>query len=133
MNWLYICIAILLYLIIVGWLCYSITVIPYNINNYTKVSEGFDVLNDSNNYADSLGNKVDEVNCKKVHGFNGLQCCPYSNFKTIDKFAFTSGNKECVGVGLFNSKGNLCLDKSQQKLIVMRGGNRIYPDSQIGP
>tara|TARA_Y100000361_G_scaffold38206_1_gene32690 strand:- start:8766 stop:9167 length:402 start_codon:yes stop_codon:yes gene_type:complete len=133
MNRLYIFIAIFIYLILVYCLCQSISIIPYNTNIYTKISENFKVSKATNNYADSLGNKVKETTCKKVQGFNGLQCCPYSDFKTIDNFAFTLGNKECNGVGLFNSKGSLCLDKSQKKLLVMRGGNRKYPDSQIGP
>lgn len=136
MNWLYIFFALLIYLIIVGCLCTSIRVVPYNPSNklaYGPVTEQFEVREATNNYATSLGKEPEPILCKKVHGFKDLQCCPNATPEMFDKFAFTEGKKGCDGIGLFNSKGSLCLNKTQQKLLTTRGGNMALPDAQIGP
>jgi hypothetical protein len=140
MNWSYIFLAIFIYFIIIGCLCSSIRVVPYNMAPvYTNVSETFEEMEAKPNFANSLGSPPQEVLCKKVHGFKDLQCCPNSGFKTVDKFAFTKSTKGCPGIGLFNSKGNLCLDDNQIKLLKTRGGNMCKEgesgckESQIGP
>lgn len=136
MNWLYIFFALLIYLIIVGCLCTSIRVVPYNQSTdlaYAHVTEQFEVREATNNYATSLGKEQEPILCKKVHGFKDLQCCPNATPEMFDKFAFTEGKKGCDGIGLFNSKGSLCLNKTQQKLLTTRGGNMALPDAQIGP
>lgn len=136
MYWTYIFLAILIYLIIVGCLCTSIRVIPYNRDTdlaYAKVTESFEAREGTNNYATSLGKEPEPILCKKVHGFKGLQCCPNANPEMFDKFAFTEGKKGCDGIGLFNSKGSLCLNKDQTRLLMTRGGNMSGPDAQIGP
>ena len=140
MNWYYIFLAILIYFIIVGCLCSSITVIPYSIEpTYRKVSENYEDMEAKTNFATSLGKEPKQILCKKVHGFKDLQCCPNSGFKTVDKFAFTEGKKNCDGIGLFNSKGNICLNDYQKKLLTTRGGNMCEEgqsgckDAEIGP
>ena len=140
MDWYYIFLAILIYLIIVGCLCSSVRVTPYNMDpNYANVYESFKEIEPTKNYATTLGEKPKEILCKKVNGFKDLQCCPNSGFNTIDKFAFTEGKKGCDGIGLFNSKGSLCLNDNQKKLLNRRGGNMCdegqcgCKDSQIGP
>ena len=135
MNWSYIFIAIFIYFVIVGCLCSSIRVIPYNRSDlaYSTVTENFEERTAENNYVTPLGNMPEEVMCKKVHGFKDLQCCPHSSSQTVDRFRFTEGKKGCNGLGLFNSTGSLCLNDTQVKLLKTRGGNMQLPDSQIGP
>ena len=136
MYWSYIFLAILIYLIIVGCLCSSIRVIPYSRDNdlaYTKLTENFEAREGNNYYATTLGKEPEPILCKKVHGFKGLQCCPNANPEMFDKFAFTEGKKGCDGIGLFNSKGSLCLNKDQKRLLLTRGGNMSGPDAQIVP
>lgn len=136
MNWLYIFFALVIYVIIIGCLCTSIQIVPYTRVRdlaYGPVTENFGVREATNNYATSLGKEPEPILCKKVHGFKDLQCCPNANPEMFDKFAFTEGKKGCDGIGLFNSKGSLCLNKDQQRLLLTRGGNMALPDAQIGP
>jgi hypothetical protein len=126
MNWYNILFAIAIYLIIIGCLCSSINVVPYSgSSNYSSISEGFEALQSSNNFANSLGKSVGESACKKVHGFKELQCSPDQPFSTIDSYGFTQGKPGCNGAGYFNSKGDLCLDEKQLNELHNRGGNDI--------
>ena len=125
MNWYNILLAIAIYLIIIGCLCTSINVVPYaESNNYSSITEGFEALQSSNNFANSLGKTVGESSCKKVHGFKELQCNPDQPFSTIDSYGFTQGKPGCNGAGYFNSKGDLCLDEKQLNELHNRGGNK---------
>jgi len=134
MNWGYIFLAVIIYIVIVGCLCSSIRVVPYTKGlSYTNVSENFDVRNATNNFATSLGVEPEPVLCKKVHGFKDLQCCPNAKSQKIDPFGLSKGKPGCDGVGLFNSSGPLCLNENQRRLLQTRGGNMELPDSQIGP
>ena len=126
MHWYNILFAIAIYLIIIGCLCSSINVVPYSgSSNYSSISEGFEALQSSNNFANSLGKSVGESACKKVHGFKELQCSPDQPFSTIDSYGFTQGKPGCNGAGYFNSKGDLCLDEKQLNELHNRGGNDI--------
>lgn len=125
MNWYNILLAVAIYLIIIGCLCTSINVVPYaGSGNYSSISEGFESLQSSNNFANSLGKSVGESECKKVHGFKELQCSPNQQFSTIDSYGFTPGKPGCNGAGYFNSKGDLCLDEKQLTALHNRGGNK---------
>jgi hypothetical protein len=125
MNWYNILLAVAIYLIIIGCLCTSINVVPYaGASNYSSISEGFESLQSSNNFANSLGKSVGESECKKVHGFKELQCSPNQQFSTIDSYGFTPGKPGCNGAGYFNSKGDLCLDEKQLTALHNRGGNK---------
>ena len=147
MNWYNILLAVAIYLIIIGCLCTSINVVPYaGSSNYSSISEGmngyrghggdqimrevremregFESLQSSNNFANSLGKSVGESECKKVHGFKELQCSPNQQFSTIDSYGFTPGKPGCNGAGYFNSKGDLCLDEKQLTALHNRGGNK---------
>jgi len=125
MNWYNILLAVAIYLIIIGCLCTSINVVPYaGSSNYSSISEGFESLQSSNNFANSLGKSVGESECKKVHGFKELQCSPNQLFSTIDSYGFTPGKPGCNGAGYFNSKGDLCLDEKQLTALHNRGGNK---------
>ena len=141
MNWYNILLAVAIYLIIIGCLCTSINVVPYaGSSNYSSIlegmddegqsltnireREGFEALQSSNNFANSLGKSVGESECKKVHGFKELQCSPNQQFSTIDSYGFTPGKPGCNGAGYFNSKGDLCLDEKQLTALHNRGGNK---------
>lgn len=89
-----------------------------------EMREGFESLQSSNNFANSLGKSVGESECKKVHGFKELQCSPNQQFSTIDSYGFTPGKPGCNGAGYFNSKGDLCLDEKQLTALHNRGGNK---------
>ena len=73
-----------------------------------------------------------EVDCKKVWGFDGLYCKPYVADNKLDVFSEAEGKKDCKGVGLTNSLGNLCLNDVQKNLLSTRGGNSTGKDSEIG-
>ena len=85
MNWGYIFLAVIIYIVIVGCLCSSIRVVPYTKGlSYTNVSENFDVRNATNNFATSMGVEPEPVLRKKVHGFKDLQCCPNAKPQKIE-------------------------------------------------
>jgi hypothetical protein len=134
MNWGYIFLAAVIYVIIVGCLCSSIRVVPYTRElSYTSILENFEDRSATTNFATSLGVEPQPVLCKKVHGFKDLQCCPNAKSQKIDEFGLTKGKAGCDGVGLFNSSGALCLNEHQLKLLTTRGGNMRSTDSKIGP
>ena len=70
----------------------------------------------------------------KKEGFVGLESSSFGDNTPIDKFSGTKGSIECDGKssGLHNSKGGLCLNDDQTKLLRTRGGNASGGDSQIG-
>ena len=70
--------------------------------------------------------------CRKVYGFDGLICSPEIPENKIDIFSNAQGSLDCMGSGLTNSKGSLCLDKTMTDLLSSRGGNSTGRDSQIG-
>lgn len=72
------------------------------------------------------------VDCKKVWGFDGLYCKPYVADNKLDVFSEAEGKKDCKGVGLTNSLGNLCLNDVQKNLLSTRGGNSTGKDFEIG-
>ena len=136
MNWSYIFIAIFIYFVIVGCLCSSIRVIPYNRSDlaYSTVTENFEERTAENNYVTPLGNMPEEVMCKKVHGFKDLQCCPNAKPKQIAEFGIVKGKPRCADGKQLNSFGRTCLNEDQIiKRLKIRGGNNIAPESQIGP
>jgi hypothetical protein len=70
--------------------------------------------------------------CKKVHGFDGLYCKPYVADAKIDIYSGAQGSLECKGTDLTNSRGGLCLDKTQLHLLTTRGGNATGGGGEIG-
>jgi hypothetical protein len=72
--------------------------------------------------------------CKKVEGFKGLFCEPYVAGDKIDILGDAQGKLTCngEGSGLSNSKGSLCFNENQKKLLTTRGGNATGVPSQIG-
>ena len=69
---------------------------------------------------------------KKVEGFQGLQSSPIADEKPIDIFSQDKGSLSCPSYGYHNSKGQLCLDDAQIKLLKTRGANATGRSDQIG-
>ena len=100
--------------------------------------EGFQNNNNMLDYSSKEENKPMDANkqhmietpvaeCKKVFGFDGLFCAANEGENPIDKIGSSKGSSECIGKssGLSNSKGGLCLDEQQIKLLSTRGGNMV--------
>jgi hypothetical protein len=144
---IYLLITILLVVLFTVALTSKITVKPYyafNLFRQHAEYEGFHPLNYSNvdivtntnktavdTYDNYLINRPG-LECKKVHGFDGLYCKPYIADNKIDIFNGATGGLDCTGSGLTNSKGSLCLDKTMTSMLQTRGGNAKGVDSQIG-
>ena len=62
--------------------------------------------------------------CRKVVGFNGLFCSAENEpANPLDTFSKASGSMTCPSYGYMNSRGFLCLDAEQKRLLSTRGGN----------
>jgi len=75
-----------------------------------------------------------KTDCKKVTGFDGMGvfCNPTSPEQNIDIFSKAEGKLDCESVGLYNSKGSLCLDKTMVNQLQTRGGNATGGFGQYG-
>ena len=133
----YLLIAIVLFVVIamsLGCSCYQVK--PYfrdSLFSNQYPYEGFDLS--PSNYEVSGNARVTCGNTKSmpVEGFEGLQSAPYAKSAPIDTFSQAVGGLECKSYGYTNSKGPLCLDATQVRLLSTRGGNATGIDSQIGP
>jgi len=74
----------------------------------------------------------DTNQCKKVGGFNGVFCTPYSQPESIDIYSKATGNINSESVGLTNSKGPLQLDENMKRMLQTRGTNASGGFGQIG-
>lgn len=143
LSWSNKIVSIIIVLIIGISLFYSTRqVMPYSKSslfpNYHKY-EGFSPLD----YSSSKEGKVVDTyssflinnpnfECKKVHGFDGLYCKPYVADVKLDLYSDSDGGLDCMGSGLTNSKGSLCLTKIQSTMLSTRGGNATGPSDEIG-
>jgi len=143
-NYPYLLVAIVIILVIAFSLATTVRVAPYSKNTFFSHEfpyEGFQGLeygNTTGNVLDSnsslLVNGPPAAECNKVYGFDGLFCKPYAADKNLDVFSSATSNPSCVGAssGLTNSKGGLCLDETQKRLLTTRGGNASGKEAQIG-
>lgn len=96
----------------------------------------------------STSGNVGEGECSQIQGFDGLYCNPSSAnagpnagpntgpnspSNPTDIFSQSSSSINCKSYGYTNSKGFLCMDDHQVKLLTSRGGNASGGDMQIGP
>jgi hypothetical protein len=89
----------------------------------------------NNSTIDLMDNKliVDQHGEKiKVKGFDGLLPSPNSSDASIDTYSQASSNNTCKSYGYTNSRGFLCLNDEQVRLLTTRGGNMSSGDSAIG-
>ena len=98
---------------------------------YTLVSDSSKAVDDT-----YLVRSIQPVNvdCKKVNGFDGMGvfCNPTSAEQKIDIYSDAPGKLDCESVGLYNSKGSLCLDKTMIDQLQTRGGNAKGGFGQYG-
>jgi Tfp pilus assembly protein PilV len=121
---------------------------PYNANEAFASNSKFEGFKNNSNmldYSDKDKNKALDSNkqylidghgasCKTIFGFNGLFCAPADVESSVDKIGSAKGSAQCLGQssGLTNSKGGLCLDSEQKKLLSTRGGNMSTGEHAIG-
>jgi len=76
----------------------------------------------------------DNSQCKKVNGFPGygVFCTPYTQSEKIDIYSEAKGDVSCESMGLYNSKGPLCLDDNMKRMLQTRGANAKGGFGQIG-
>ena len=124
----FIIIAVLVFLLL-GCLTCAIEVKPNAENGIAKNAkevEQFGVMD--NSYI--IGE--DKEPCRKIYGFDGLYCVPDKTLEANDILSKAESKKDCPGIGLTNSRGNLCLDENTMNLLVTRGGNRSTGPAEIG-
>lgn len=124
----FVIIAILVVILLCS-LTYAIEVKPNTENGIAKNAkevEQFGVMD--NSYI--IGE--DKEHCRKIYGFDGLYCIPDKTMTTNDIISKAEGKKDCIGVGLTNSLGNLCLDEKTMKILVTRGSNSSTGPAEIG-
>lgn len=124
----FIIIAVLVFLLL-GSLTCAIEVKPNAENSIAenaKEVEQFGVMD--NSYI--IGE--DKEPCRKIYGFDGLYCVPDKTLDANDILSKAESKKDCPGIGLTNSRGNLCLDENTMNLLVTRGGNRSTGPAEIG-
>lgn len=122
-------------------------VVPYSregiFTNMYPYEEGFVTNNASSEYTNYPDNnsldsyKRYEItptndNCKKYMGFNGLLCSPDAPSNPVDIYSKSPGEPSCKSYSLSNSRGFLCLNDEQIRLLTTRGGNTSSGDMQIG-
>ena len=104
----------------------------------TLKSTVMDMMNDITPTQDSEQNQYmnDNADAVKVEGFQGILSHPESinSIKTLDTYYNAKGDNNCFNQssGLSNSKGPLCLDDMQKKMLQTRGGNAKSGEAQIG-
>ena len=76
----------------------------------------------------------DSSQCKKVDGFPGygVFCTPYSQSEKLDIYSEAKGDINCENLGLYNSRGPLCLDANMKRMLQTRGANAQGGFGQIG-
>ena len=136
----YLLFAVVLFVVIVlslGYSCYNVQ--PYyrdTLFSNEYPFEGFDLKpSEFKGNARPSGNAMVGGNAiaKPVEGFEGLHASPYADSTPIDTFSQAVGGLECKSYGYSNSKGPLCLDANQIKLLSTRGGNATGVDSKNTP
>jgi len=143
----YTILTVVLFLVIVmSLMASSMNIVPYRANDiFTREYpyEGFrskpldySPTNGGQSQSDSAITDYSiaspNADCKKVKGFNGLFCKPYVADNSLDIYSKAEGKLNCNGMGYHNSKGDLCLDEMQKKLLMSRGGNATGRSDEIG-
>lgn len=113
--------------------CSCATVSPYHPDNLFKrefVYEPFTELTP----AVFVNNPLPEEkkDAKKVEGFEGLLSAPYGEEKPLDIYSSAKGDLTCQSVGMYNSRGPLCLDENQKRMLQTRGANASGRPFEIG-
>ena len=129
-------------IMILSLLCSCTNVVPYSSSTLFPKYYKYEGMQDLEYTSKSEHQAMDtytsflinnpNFECKKVHGFDGLYCKPFVADAKIDIYSGAQGSLECKGTGLTNSRGGLCLDKTQLHLLTTRGGNATGGGGEIG-
>lgn len=132
--------TILIILLFITVFTSCIDVVPYSregiFTNMYPYSEGFTEYTTypDNNSKDSY-TKYDITSTTKDNkymGYNGLLSSPDATASNpVDIYSQAQGSTDCKSYGLANSKGFLCMNPEQVRLLTTRGGN-ASTDMQIG-
>jgi hypothetical protein len=120
----YVAIIIALFIIVIMTTSFDVNYVPYS--KPTLFAREFPYEGFSNNQ------QQQQQSAQLAEGFAGLQSAPFAGEQMLDKFANTDASANCMGSGLTNSKGSLCLSNEQKQLLSTRGGNATGLDAQIG-
>ena len=124
----------------------STTVNPYDNSIYEKqyAYEGFSNPIHYSTYPNHLAvdqkvnHNIVPLKCgvQPLWGFGGLFGSPNAPDNTLDMYSTAPGSlsEKCqnLSAGYSNSKGYLCLNADQIKMLTTRGGNQTTCSSQIG-
>ncbi len=121
-------------------MCSCSNIMPYSFSSSSKLPqypyEGFSEYTTypNNKSIDSNESQlfVPEQGPIRVSGFDGLVDSPNAPETKIDTFSQALGENTCKSYGLMNSRGFLCLNPEQIKLLTSRGGNMSSGDATIG-
>ena len=86
-------------------------------NQYSSYPKNSDIDNVNKSEVDLA------TTCHKVAGFDGILCSPDSTLIRNDIFSEAKGSLNCKSYGYSNSRGFLCMDADQVRLLTTRGGN----------
>lgn len=114
-------------------------VVPYSrdgVLNMYPYTEGFTeyTTSDNNNSIDSYTQyNIASSKDNQYMSFNGLVSSP-DNIKLNpnDIYSQAQGEPSCKSYGYSNSRGFLCMNPEQIRLLTTRGGNSSGADFQIG-
>lgn len=85
---------------------------------------------------DIVQTPITDTTFQRLWGFDGLFGSSNANDNNVDIYSTAPGSmdQQCMNNsnGMSNSKGYLCLDPNQIKLLKSRGGNQTTAQSQIG-
>jgi hypothetical protein len=131
----------LLFIVVLSLIFSSTALSPLNNNGvegfHSSSLEYTNILSPNTPTDDVYGLNVpvnDNTDCKRVNGFskNGVFCSPLSKPESIDIYSKAKGDLTCESLGLYNSKGQLCLDENMKRMLTTRGANAVGGNGQIG-
>ena len=103
---------------------------PVNYSTYPN-NQAID-MKDRYNIAEPKGDSNKKV--QRIWGFDGLFGSAELSDNSLDIYSLAKSDLACGNrsSGLSNSRGYLCLDENQTKMLTTRGGNMSSGDAQIG-
>jgi len=146
---IFLIVAVVLVLVFVILFSASNTFYPHDSSIFTKLYayEGFNAKPNPIHYSTYPNNlavdqevKHDIVPSKSsvqpLWGFGGLFGPPNAPDNSLDMYSTAPGSlsEKCqnLSAGYSNSKGHLCLNADQIKMLTTRGGNQTVAGSQVG-
>ena len=81
---------------------------------------------------------IDKTNDKSKNsndkeGMQSINPSPINTKSTLDMYSYADGSYSCTPSPYSNSKGYLCMNEEQTKLLYTRGGNQTGGDMNVSP